>query len=132
MSGTPGCQGARGSGVSPLSLPPAGALVLLSLAYLTSLFYYIPKAALAAVIISAVVPMFDAGIFLTLWRVKSEGFVRERAIHLLRKLPSHPGATPAATLAPFTAPPCPTHTDQFSSPAPPQVSHSRVSDVQIL
>ncbi|XP_030317515.1 sodium-independent sulfate anion transporter isoform X3 [Calypte anna] len=47
-----------------------GALVLLSLAYLTSLFYYIPKAALAAVIISAVVPMFDAGIFRTLWRVK--------------------------------------------------------------
>ncbi|RLV92073.1 hypothetical protein DV515_00013950 [Chloebia gouldiae] len=32
-----------------------GALVLLSLAYLTSLFCYIPKAALAAVIISAVV-----------------------------------------------------------------------------
>ncbi|XP_035198366.1 sodium-independent sulfate anion transporter isoform X5 [Oxyura jamaicensis] len=47
-----------------------GALVLLSLAYLTSLFYYIPKAALAAVIISAVVPMFDAGIFRRLWRVK--------------------------------------------------------------
>ncbi|XP_053816400.1 sodium-independent sulfate anion transporter isoform X5 [Vidua chalybeata] len=47
-----------------------GALVLLSLAYLTSLFSYIPKAALAAVIISAVVPMFDAGIFRTLWRVK--------------------------------------------------------------
>ncbi|NXT02914.1 S2611 protein, partial [Jacana jacana] len=47
-----------------------GALVLLSLAYFTSLFYYIPKAALAAVIISAVVPMFDAGIFRTLWRVK--------------------------------------------------------------
>ncbi|XP_071429421.1 sodium-independent sulfate anion transporter isoform X2 [Pithys albifrons albifrons] len=47
-----------------------GTLVLLSLAYLTSLFYYIPRAALAAVIISAVVPMFDAGIFRTLWRVK--------------------------------------------------------------
>ncbi|XP_010162453.1 sodium-independent sulfate anion transporter, partial [Antrostomus carolinensis] len=47
-----------------------GALVLLSLAFLTSLFCYIPKAALAAVIISAVVPMFDAGIFRTLWRVK--------------------------------------------------------------
>ncbi|NWY71973.1 S2611 protein, partial [Erithacus rubecula] len=47
-----------------------GALVLLSLAYLTSLFYYIPKAALAAVIISAVVPVFDAGTFRTLWRVK--------------------------------------------------------------
>ncbi|XP_062447752.1 sodium-independent sulfate anion transporter isoform X2 [Rhea pennata] len=47
-----------------------GALVLLSLAYLTSFFYYVPKAALAAVIICAVVPMFDAGIFGTLWRVK--------------------------------------------------------------
>lgn len=77
--GTPGCQGARGSGVPS----PAGALVLLSLAYLTSLFYYIPKAALAAVIISAVVPMFDAGIFRTLWRVKSEGMARERAVPLL-------------------------------------------------
>lgn len=52
---------------------PTGTLVLLSLAYLTSLFCYIPKAALAAVIISAVVPMFDARIFRTLWRVKSEG-----------------------------------------------------------
>ncbi|XP_042658266.1 sodium-independent sulfate anion transporter isoform X2 [Tyto alba] len=57
-----------------------GTLVLLSLAYLTSLFYYIPKAALAAVIISAVVPMFDAGIFRTLWRVKSEGRSRGRSI----------------------------------------------------
>uniref|UniRef100_A0A7M4FPY0 Solute carrier family 26 member 11 n=1 Tax=Crocodylus porosus TaxID=8502 RepID=A0A7M4FPY0_CROPO len=47
-----------------------GTLVLLSLAYLTSSFYYIPKAALAAVIIGAVAPMFDAGIFRTLWRVK--------------------------------------------------------------
>ncbi|NWI69360.1 S2611 protein, partial [Todus mexicanus] len=52
-----------------------GALVLLSLAYLTSLFYYIPKAALAAVIISAVVPMFDVGIFRRLWRVKRMDFV---------------------------------------------------------
>uniref|UniRef100_A0A8D0H5B1 Solute carrier family 26 member 11 n=1 Tax=Sphenodon punctatus TaxID=8508 RepID=A0A8D0H5B1_SPHPU len=47
-----------------------GALVLLSLAYLTSLFFYIPKAALAAVIICAVAPMFDAKIFRTLWQVK--------------------------------------------------------------
>ncbi|KAJ6658512.1 hypothetical protein lerEdw1_020067 [Lerista edwardsae] len=45
-----------------------GVLVLLSLAYLTSLFYYIPKAALAAVIICAVAPMFDARIFHTLWQ----------------------------------------------------------------
>lgn len=62
-----------GDAAAQVLLSPAGALVLLSLAYLTSLFYYIPKAALAAVIISAVVPMFDAGIFRTLWRVKSEG-----------------------------------------------------------
>ncbi|XP_074870271.1 sodium-independent sulfate anion transporter isoform X1 [Carettochelys insculpta] len=47
-----------------------GTLVLLSLAYLTSLFYYIPKAALAAVIICAVAPVFDARVFRTLWQVK--------------------------------------------------------------
>ncbi|XP_032032551.1 sodium-independent sulfate anion transporter [Hylobates moloch] len=47
-----------------------GALVLLSLDYLTSLFYYIPKSALAAVIIMAVAPLFDTKIFRTLWRVK--------------------------------------------------------------
>ncbi|KFO35687.1 sodium-independent sulfate anion transporter isoform X2 [Fukomys damarensis] len=47
-----------------------GALVLLSLDYLTPLFYYIPKAALAAVIIMAVAPLFDTKIFGTLWRVK--------------------------------------------------------------
>ncbi|NXA43479.1 S2611 protein, partial [Eudromia elegans] len=47
-----------------------GALVLLSLAFLTSCFSYIPKAALAAVIICAVTPMFDAAVFRTLWRVR--------------------------------------------------------------
>ncbi|XP_025968755.2 sodium-independent sulfate anion transporter isoform X4 [Dromaius novaehollandiae] len=47
-----------------------GALVLLSLAYLTSCFSYVPKAALAAVIVCAVAPVFDAGIVRTLWRVK--------------------------------------------------------------
>ncbi|XP_030683098.1 sodium-independent sulfate anion transporter isoform X1 [Nomascus leucogenys] len=47
-----------------------GTLVLLSLDYLTSLFYYIPKSALAAVIIMAVAPLFDTKIFRTLWRVK--------------------------------------------------------------
>ncbi|XP_021096938.1 sodium-independent sulfate anion transporter isoform X2 [Heterocephalus glaber] len=47
-----------------------GALVLLSLDYLTSLFYYIPKAALAAVIIMAVAPLFDTKIFGMLWQVK--------------------------------------------------------------
>ncbi|XP_073876934.1 sodium-independent sulfate anion transporter isoform X3 [Macaca fascicularis] len=47
-----------------------GVLVLLSLGYLTSLFYYIPKSALAAIIIMAVAPLFDTKIFRTLWRVK--------------------------------------------------------------
>lgn len=50
---------------------PTGVLVLLSLDYLTSLFYYIPKSALAAVIIMAVAPLFDTRVFGTLWRVKS-------------------------------------------------------------
>ncbi|XP_012891720.1 PREDICTED: sodium-independent sulfate anion transporter [Dipodomys ordii] len=47
-----------------------GVLVLLSLSYLTSLFSFIPKSALAAVIITAVAPLFDTKIFRTLWRVK--------------------------------------------------------------
>ncbi|XP_008053385.1 sodium-independent sulfate anion transporter [Carlito syrichta] len=47
-----------------------GVLVLLSLDYLTSLFYFIPKSALAAVIIMAVAPLFDTKIFGTLWRIK--------------------------------------------------------------
>ncbi|XP_068119627.1 sodium-independent sulfate anion transporter isoform X2 [Hyperolius riggenbachi] len=47
-----------------------GLLVLLSLAYLTPLFFYIPKAALAAVIICAVAPVFDLGICKVLWKVK--------------------------------------------------------------
>ncbi|XP_044531104.1 sodium-independent sulfate anion transporter [Gracilinanus agilis] len=47
-----------------------GLLVMLSLAYLTPLFYYIPKAALAAVIITAVAPLFDVKILWTVWRVK--------------------------------------------------------------
>lgn len=52
-------------------IPPTGVLVLLSLNFLTSLFYYIPKSALAAVIIMAVAPLFDAKILRTLWRIKS-------------------------------------------------------------
>ncbi|XP_058417793.1 sodium-independent sulfate anion transporter isoform X2 [Diceros bicornis minor] len=47
-----------------------GVLVLLSLDYLTSLFFYIPKSALAAVIIMAVAPLFDTKIVGTLWHVK--------------------------------------------------------------
>ncbi|XP_044156269.1 sodium-independent sulfate anion transporter isoform X2 [Bufo gargarizans] len=47
-----------------------GLLVIFSLGYLTPLFFYIPKAALAAVIICAVAPMFDLGICKTLCKVK--------------------------------------------------------------
>ncbi|XP_069785786.1 sodium-independent sulfate anion transporter isoform X2 [Narcine bancroftii] len=46
-----------------------GIIVLLSLAFLTPLFFYIPKAALAAVIVCAVSSVFDLGIVVTLWRV---------------------------------------------------------------
>eukprot|EP00079_Xenopus_tropicalis_P039527 XP_017953298.1 PREDICTED: sodium-independent sulfate anion transporter isoform X2 [Xenopus tropicalis] len=47
-----------------------GLLVLLSLGYLTPAFYFIPKAALAAVIICAVAPMFDLRICKSMWKVK--------------------------------------------------------------
>ncbi|XP_006635462.3 sodium-independent sulfate anion transporter [Lepisosteus oculatus] len=47
-----------------------GVIVLLSLAFLMPLFCYIPKAALAAVIICAVAPMVDCSIVLKLWRVQ--------------------------------------------------------------
>ncbi|XP_043570942.1 sodium-independent sulfate anion transporter isoform X2 [Chiloscyllium plagiosum] len=47
-----------------------GVIVLLSLAFLTPLFYYIPKGALAAVVICAVSGVFDLRIVATLWRVK--------------------------------------------------------------
>ncbi|KAL4648663.1 sodium-independent sulfate anion transporter [Arapaima gigas] len=54
---------------------PAGGIitsviVLLSLAFLMPLFYYIPKASLAAVIICAVTPMFDYHVVAKFWRVK--------------------------------------------------------------
>lgn len=51
---------------------PTGALVLLALQVLTPLFYYIPNAALAAVIISAVIQMVDVKVVQTLWKYKSE------------------------------------------------------------
>ncbi|NP_956061.1 sodium-independent sulfate anion transporter [Danio rerio] len=54
---------------------PAGGIitsviVLLSLAFLMPLFFYIPKASLAAVIICAVSPMVDFRVPLHIWRVK--------------------------------------------------------------
>ncbi|XP_067860050.1 sodium-independent sulfate anion transporter isoform X2 [Heptranchias perlo] len=55
---------------SPAGGIATGVIVLLSLAFLTPLFFYVPKAALAAVIICAVSTMFDIRIVVTLWRVK--------------------------------------------------------------
>ncbi|XP_038632943.1 sodium-independent sulfate anion transporter [Scyliorhinus canicula] len=54
---------------SPAGGIATGVVVLLSLAFLTPLFFYIPKAALAAVIICAVSAVFDLKIVVTLWRV---------------------------------------------------------------
>jgi len=48
-----------------------GALVLLALALLTPVFYYIPDAGLAAVIIMAVTDMIDFSMVKKLWRTKS-------------------------------------------------------------
>ncbi|KAI1886478.1 hypothetical protein AGOR_G00196160 [Albula goreensis] len=47
-----------------------GVLVLLSLAFLMPVFYYIPKASLAAVVICAVAPMFDLRVVPKFWRVR--------------------------------------------------------------
>ena len=47
-------------------------LVLLALAFLTPLFYYIPDAALAAVIIMAVIDMIDFSLLKKLWQIKSK------------------------------------------------------------
>lgn len=49
-----------------------GTLVLLALAFLTPLFYYIPTAALAAVIIMAVTDMIDFSMIKHLWIINSE------------------------------------------------------------
>ena len=48
-----------------------GALVLLALAFLTPMFYYIPDAALAAVIIMAVTDMINFSMVKQLWDTNS-------------------------------------------------------------
>ncbi|XP_077985328.1 sodium-independent sulfate anion transporter-like [Glandiceps talaboti] len=59
------------SGVkTPLGGVFTAGLVLLSLAFLTPLFFFIPKAALGAVIICAVIAMFDHTVIKQLWIVK--------------------------------------------------------------
>ncbi|XP_065321453.1 sodium-independent sulfate anion transporter-like isoform X2 [Gordionus sp. m RMFG-2023] len=52
-----------------------GLLVLLALRYLTSYFRFIPKASLAAMIISAVLNLIEYKIFVKIWKVKKMDFV---------------------------------------------------------
>ncbi|KAK8742604.1 hypothetical protein OTU49_001984, partial [Cherax quadricarinatus] len=52
-----------------------GVMVLLSLAFLTPYFTYIPKSTLAAVIMSAVVHLIDYEILVPLWRSKKSDLV---------------------------------------------------------
>lgn len=60
------------SGVrTPLGNLYTGLLVLLALLFLTPLFFYIPKAALAAVIIAAVIFMIEVKVVKPMWRSKS-------------------------------------------------------------
>lgn len=49
-----------------------GGLVILALCILTPWFYYIPKSALAAVIIVAVLQMVDCHIVVSLWKSNSK------------------------------------------------------------
>uniref|UniRef100_A0A0B7AJE2 STAS domain-containing protein n=1 Tax=Arion vulgaris TaxID=1028688 RepID=A0A0B7AJE2_9EUPU len=53
---------------TPLGGIFTGGLVILALCVLTPWFYYIPKSALAAVIITAVLQMVDCRIIVTLWK----------------------------------------------------------------
>lgn len=57
--------------ISPSLSVFAGVIVLLSLAFLMPVFYYIPKASLAAVIICAVAPMVDYQVVAKMWRIRS-------------------------------------------------------------
>ncbi|XP_071797000.1 sodium-independent sulfate anion transporter-like isoform X1 [Asterias amurensis] len=59
----------QSSVATPLGGVFTGGLVLFALAFLTPAFNYIPKAALAAVIIFSVVFMFDYQIAISLWRI---------------------------------------------------------------
>lgn len=61
------------SGVkTPMSGLITGGLVLLACGLLTSIFVFIPKATLAAIIIVAMFYMLDVQVFVILWRTKSK------------------------------------------------------------
>nr|XP_054762790.1 sodium-independent sulfate anion transporter-like [Lytechinus pictus] len=52
-----------------------GTLVIISLAFLSPVFFYIPKASLAAVIIYAVIFMIDYHIVVKLWRIRKPDLI---------------------------------------------------------
>ena len=57
---------------TPLANLITGSLVLLAIVYLTPAFSYIPKSALAAVIISAVIKVIDLAAVKMFWKVRSK------------------------------------------------------------
>lgn len=57
---------------TPLCSVYAGTLVVLALLFFTPCFYFIPKAALAAVLIAAVIFMVEVKVIKPMWRTKSE------------------------------------------------------------
>lgn len=64
------------SGVkTPLGGAVTGALVLMTLAFLTTTFAYIPKATLAAIIIAAMFFMVEYETIGEIWRAKSECYM---------------------------------------------------------
>ncbi|XP_025991392.1 sodium-independent sulfate anion transporter [Solenopsis invicta] len=64
------------SGVrTPLGGIYTGILVILALSLLTPYFYYIPKATLSTVIISAVIFMIEIGIILPIWRCNKRDLI---------------------------------------------------------
>ncbi|XP_063917419.1 sodium-independent sulfate anion transporter [Zophobas morio] len=67
---------ASSSGVrTPLQGVYSGTVILLALSFLTPYFYYIPRSTLAAVLIAAIVTMFDYKIFPKLWKCSKFDFV---------------------------------------------------------
>jgi len=61
------------SGVAtPMGGFVTGVLVILALQFLTPYFFYIPKAALASVIVCAVMFTIDIGIVRPMWKSKRE------------------------------------------------------------
>lgn len=67
---------ANSSGVrTPLQGLYSGTIIILALSFLTPYFYYIPKATLAAVLITAVLSLIDVAIIPVLWKINKIDFL---------------------------------------------------------